>query len=458
MIVSLYKIALGFLILMVLGLTAIGQAGLLELAFPLFALSIGVLALRTSPTRDYVQFTMLLWMFAPLVRRLTDWQGGRHALSLVLLAPLLVTLLSFLVLPKRWPRHQAAILNSFLLFLVVVVWGAIMGVLHGQAFGAIYGLVTWIVPIGFAMLILSRSDRIDEISSTMTNVIVFGGATMAIYGIAQFALAPPWDTAWILSSEMLSLGTQPYRIRVFSTMNSPGVFALALVSALLAIFNRPSPKFLLAGIPIVLTLGLTLVRSAWGMLVLALLMLVLVGQARVRFRVILASVVLFVIAAPLIVQSEFFTIVTDRADSLWSLESDRSFEVRASIASSLLSDIPGLAIGHGLGASGLASGLSGSEDTFETLDNGFLDILFTYGIVGLVMLAILAFWGVSLVKAARARPIYAATAIVPLACFSQLMIVNVLYSPSGMFLFPFLAIALASRSAKSLPKLPKIDK
>lgn len=455
MIVSRYTLLLGLLIALVVGLPAVGLAGLLQFLFPLLGLGIGVFALWTSPTRHYIQFVMLLWMFAPLVRRLVDWQIGRTDLSPVLITPLLVTLLSFLVLPNRWPKNQAAILYSLLLYLVVVFWGALMGIISGNIIAAVYALTTWIAPVGLGLMVLSRSDRVDEISDALTNAVVYGSAVMAIYGMIQFMVIPPWDKAWITATGVASMGQAVAgQMRVFSTMNAAGIFAVVLMVALLAIFNRPSFKFLLAGIPILLTLGLTLVRGAWGGFALGLLVLVLLGRARVKLRVLLIGGAFLVVGIPLFVQSSFFDTVTDRANSLWSLESDNSFEARTSFVSTILSDIPSLAMGHGLGASGVASGLSEAEGGITSFDNGLLDILFLYGIVGLVMLGIVAFWSWSLIQAARARPAYAASAVIPLVIFAQLILVDTLYAPNSIFLFPFLGIAMAGMNCKKARRIP----
>lgn len=441
---SLYKILLASLVAVVAGLVAVGAGAALQIVFPLVALTIGIVTLQTSPHRDYIHFVMLLWMFAPLVRRLVDWQSGRTSLSLVLVTPLIVTLLSFLLAPQRWPKSQAPVINSFLLYVAAVFWGCLIGLITGKGFAAIYGLLTWLAPVGFALMIVSQREQAKQISDTLTRAAVAGGLAMGIYALIQFAIVPPWDRAWIMAADMGSLSAVPFGIKVFSTMNAPGVFAGAIMVCLLAIFNRPSPLYLVAGVPMALALALTLVRGAWAGLVLGLVILVLLGKAKVKARVLSIFGVLLLVTVPVLLQSAVFEEVGDRAGTLWSLEGDRSFEARSSLISEVLSDIPGLLLGHGLGATGVATGLSEDGEGITSFDNGILDILFTFGIAGFVILGVLVFWILRLVQAVRRQPTLAATAVIPIVVIAQLILANKLYSPNGMFLFPFLAAALAS--------------
>ncbi len=67
--------------------------------------------------------------------------------------------------------------------------------------------------------------------------LVWAGMTMALYGIAQFVLLPEWDAQWMRNVIELGLDSigqpEPFAVRVFSTMNSPGSFGIMLMAAII---------------------------------------------------------------------------------------------------------------------------------------------------------------------------------------------------------------------------------
>lgn len=447
MTVSIYRLCLAFLILLVAALAVGGLATTLQILFPLLAVTIGLYTLRYSPTRNYLQFTMLLWMFAPLVRRLSDWQGARTQLSLIILTPVLVSMLSFLALPGRWPRRQAGLLYTMIGYIVVVLWGSIIGFGSGQILPVIYAFLTWIAPVGLAMLIISRGDQAEEMGDTLVRAIVLGAAVMAIYGLIQYAIVPPWDKAWVLDSGMASVGVPaPYQIRVFSTLNSPGVLAIVLMSALLVIFNKPSILNALAGGVIALAFAVTLVRSSWGGLLLGLLLFLSIGRIRVKLRVAFAGSALLLVAIPALIQSSAFQSVNERMQTLTALDQDVSFNARAKLVDNMLDDIPALLLGHGIGASGLAGNL-GEADSTVSIDNGLLDVLFQFGLPALALFAILGYWIVKLVRALRLGTSISTSAVISLSILALMLFGNILTTPNGNFLFPFLGVSLAATAA-----------
>ena len=68
-----------------------GIGGALTWVFAPVALASGLWLYARAPSRGFIAFCYMLWMVAPFVRRLADWQGGRHDLSPIMLAPALVT-------------------------------------------------------------------------------------------------------------------------------------------------------------------------------------------------------------------------------------------------------------------------------------------------------------------------------------------------------------------------------
>lgn len=454
MTVSIYKLSLAGLVLLVLGLPVVGAAALLQFLFPILAFAIGIYTLTNSPTRNYLQFTLLLWMFAPFVRRLADWQSGHSTVSPIIATPLVVSMLAFLLVPMRWPRSQGPVLYSFLLYIVVILWGAAISIPSGEILPLIYALLTWIAPVGLALLILSRQDRLEQMTETLMQTLVWGSAVMAVYGIFQFVVMPPWDRDWVISSGINSMGAPlPFVIRVFSTANISGILAIILMAALLDILSRPSLARMLAAAVILPVLGLTLVRSAWGALVLGMLISLAVGHARIKFRVGLIAGAMLLIAVPVFMQTTIFEKVAERAQSIFDLESDTSFQARSELIDRLLEDIPGLATGHGIASAKLASKLSADDQAGVALDNGFLDLIYTFGVMGLVAVGLIAYWLVLLFRSMRVKDAAPGAAIISISIVAMQVFVNQLVTPTGAFLFIFMALGLCgvTRGRRKVP-------
>lgn len=451
-----HLLLLWLLAAMVVVLTA-GRAGnLLDPLYLLACLAIGFRALRKSPTRDYISFTLLLWMFSPFVRRLVDWQSGRHEFSLSLIAPLAVTLLAVFALRRdmRGVTFKTAI--PFFLYLAIVVYGLLLGLANGRGFAAIYAAANWIAPIVFALLILSNPTASAQIRETLTRTLIGGAVVMSIYGAFQFVVAPPWDTAWMIGAKMASIGRpEPFAIRVFSTMNAPGVFAVAVSSAFLLIFNRLSTRTVAAGAVMILGLALSLVRSSWGAVGLGIFLLMLIGDARTKFRAVAVIGLVGLVSMPLLMRAEFFDTISSRFETLSSLQGDRSLHDRAAFTNTMLENFGTLLVGQGLGSTGIASNLTQSGDTLAVFDNGWLSLVFTFGFIGLFLAAIILLWFFTLLFSIRSQPQTASMAVVASIQITLMIFSNTLEGALGMLLFPFLACVIAAADSHKSTKLQR---
>lgn len=202
----------------------------------------------------------------------------------------------------------------------------------------------------------------------------------------------------------------------------------------------------------ILGLALSLVRSSWGAASIGIMLLMIFGNARIKFRIVATVVLVGLAAMPLLTRSEFFDTVADRFSTLTSIEDDRSLQARREFTYRMLEDFGQLLLGRGLGSTGIATNLAQGSDTIVSFDNGWLNLVFTFGFMGFVMAAILVLWAFELIRSIRARPDNAAVAIIPFVLITLLIFSNTLNSPTGMFLFPYLACtlaALAPRQAKS---------
>ncbi|WP_206831086.1 O-antigen ligase family protein [Alicyclobacillus fructus] len=213
--------------------------------------------------------------------------------------------------------------------------------------------------------------------------IAFG---VAVYGCYQYMVAPPWDTFWMVHSGMDSIGyPSPGKIRVFSTINSPEPCAMFLTLSLLAMLyhSRANGPMRIAGaITVAACLALTLDRTAWLTLVIALLLVGCFTSGSRRARVYVTAAVIVVLAFYLAPYMPGIREIVGRIDTFSSIQSDISYQARLQFYRSEILTIIRQPAGLGLGAAGVATKLSsGSSGALLNFDSGILDILLEFGII-----------------------------------------------------------------------------
>lgn len=254
--------------LVVLALMGARAGGPLRIVYLIGALAVGFRLQRLSPAA-YVSFVLWLWFLTPLVRRLADLYASWQDPSILLLTPYLVTGLSVVPIVERVlarggrPLQRPAGMAMFGL----AAAGAAVGIPLGFAsvpFTAVVESLNFLTPLLLGWYVATHSEQLHEIERLCT--LTFGRAVLVTgaYGIYQFGNPPPWDIAWMMNSEMGSIGRpEPFAVRVFGTMNGPGVFAQFLVVALVLWLAKPRmvglPSAGIAGVALLLTQ----VRSAW---------------------------------------------------------------------------------------------------------------------------------------------------------------------------------------------------
>src|SRR5262249_404417 len=135
-----------------------------------------------------------------------------------------------------------------------------------------------------------KQREMDAMLRAFSNISVL----VAVYGLVQYMTVPPWDAFWMRHVEMNSIGLPlPLEIRVFSTLNSPGptaqFFAFCVVAMLFV--RKWRGMFKWPGVVIVtLCLLTTLVRSAWLILIVMMLVFVLTSASTMKWRLLLQLV------------------------------------------------------------------------------------------------------------------------------------------------------------------------
>ena len=287
-----------------------------------------------------------------------------------------------------------------------------------------------------------------RIARLFENALVIVGPLLGLYGIWQFLHPPSWDIVWMKGARELgfeSVGIpEPFRVRVFSTLNSPGSFGTILTAAIVLSLKRRTLWCLLAVAPMIAGVALCQYRSIWAMTLLAVLMVSVSPSRELRRANVVAMVAAAVLLASSALAPRVQEIVFARASSLGSLEDDHSLRERLQQYRVFLSN-DNLVVGEGLA-------LVGASRRLDNRETGILDgaVLIVYTAMGVLvgtafMLAIATLVGGLFGAAAHVSPHVWFDRAIVLTLFLQFPIGNVHVGELGFCAWTFIGLSLAAR-------------
>lgn len=382
-------------VLLLLATATIGPllGGISRPLFVLGCLATGVLAWKRSPAA-HVQSAIILFAFAPFVRRLVDVSAGFDQSSIMLIGPLVFILVP---LPELWRMSAAHLRNPWLTFPVIILccigYGASLSIFQGDWFNAANGAVKWASPVLYAIALQQKDGSSDEMVNAVARTFLVVLPLTGLYGIWQYVDPQSWDRYWMTYASITSAGMpMPYMIRVFSTMNGPASYATFTATGLLLVgFLRPGWQSLVVMSPAALGLLLSLYRTSW--LTLALGILFCMCFQSTRKRALAMALGIAGLAAAAILFTPFDQVISDRLESLGSGAQDGSSAERLEEFVTLWNTPDSMVIG-----SGFTVGDAGSAGTMP-IDGQIIASWNTMGIpVGLVCLAAyicVALWATS---------------------------------------------------------------
>jgi hypothetical protein len=240
----------------------------------------------------------------------------------------------------------------------------------------------WSVGPLFAVYMLARRDPQDEQRRLLENCLVAAGAFMGVYGVLQYLAPAPWDATWMRGVRELGMDSigvpEPFSLRVFSTMNSPGSLGAVLLAGIVMALKKPLPVAIPAVCCMLLGLGLCQYRTIWAATALALVMLLVTRPGALRAQNLLAALAVALALSVTALLPEVRQAVTERAGSMADLRADQSGEERLAQYREL-SGNPSLLAGEGLGLSGAVRRLDGLARAI--MDSGLIDIWRSLGLV-----------------------------------------------------------------------------
>jgi len=411
-------------------------------AFVGAAVTVSYLLSRTRPLAS-IEFTLWVWLLGPQVRRAVDYATSYHDPSVVMIA---APLASLVLLPRIRELRWNGLLRWVRPLLVVT-----MAIAVGYAVGAVRvglrpasgALLVWLVPVLFGLQLVVVGRDVDALQDMVERVFVWGALVVGVYGIVQFYVVPGWDAFWMDNVPMASIGDpEPFEVRVFSTLNSPGPMATFLAAAVLFLTGSRHRLRLAAQIAGYVCLALSIVRSAWLACMLGLLLILAVGRARAKTTALLAIGV--VVIGVLQVSGPVQTAITDRIDESRDGRQDDSFVARSALYDEMIPTLFDNVVGQGLGSSGVASRLSAEGGGLADLDSGLIDYAYSLGLpAALLAIGALTLGGLELARVGLRRNVLTAGLVAAcLSVFVQMLGGNTLTGIGGITFFVLWALGL----------------
>lgn len=422
-----------------------GMASLVNYAYPTTALVVGLWLYGTRPAL-YLGFTWWIWFVTPFVRRLVDYGIGHFTpTSPVMLAPYLVTGIAVLTLFRAGKRLARRDHVPFLLLLLGIGYGYLIGLIKVGPMSAIFGALNWLLPVLLALHVYLLPGLAEAHKKIVAKTFAWGVLVMGVYGLLQYVSVPPWDAQWLLDSDMwITMGRpEDGQIRIFSTLNSTGPFAYVLVAGLLLLFSNSNTVGRLAAAPGYFSLLFSLVRSAWGGWFVGLAYLAWRLKGKLRMRLVGLLAVTAMLSIPLFMLAPNTDRATERAATLTNLEEDASFRTRVGIHRRGATAVLRTPIGRGVGAYGPAAKLS--KGGVASIDSGIFAVVLTLGWIGTLLYVSGLGWLLGRLFRLDARladPFVTSLTAVTFAFMAMMIFLNQLNGVTGAVVWPFLALAL----------------
>lgn len=431
-----WVLILGLALLIVL-LLAVRAGVLLRYGFPALTTLVGLVLFQRFPY-IYVGYTWWIWFLTPFVRRLSDWQAGYQEPSPILLAPFLVTLLTGLTLIRKLPVLYRDRELPLIMVIAGIAYALLIGLVSRSFTAVAIPFLTWATPVLFAVHLFSKWREYPAYSQLIRRIFLWMVLVLGAYGVYQYVIAPDWDTSWLINSGLTSSGgrAEPYGMRVFSTLNSTGPFAIVMMCGLLLLFSTESPLQLPATAVGYLSFLLSLVRAGWFGWIVGFLTLVTSLKPKLQMRLFLVAIAMVLCVTPLLLIEPFAEVVRGRFDTFSNLNSDVSYQGRNEIYETHLNQALSSPLGAGLGGS------------WQNVDSGIIDAMIQLGWFG----AMLYFGGMLLLmlrlfqaKVARSDGFMSAAKAICLSIFSLLLFGTYTQGLSGVVFWMFLAVGIAGQ-------------
>lgn len=324
------------------------------------------------------------------IRRYIDWLAGAfNAFSPISLTPLVISGFIFLLVLKSYRTYPPYLQKIFRLFGIALSIGFIVGLALNQL-AAVYALAEYVAPLSI-MGCAAMAKGNERVLDRWIKSVGWAAVVVSIYGWYQYYTIPAWDAFWVraVGFEGYLGHLRPTEMTVFSTMQERGPLAGFLSFAVIPMIISSRWRNALGWVSVVIIMSvilLTFVRTAIITIAVATVMFPILNRGKNTVQLILLLCVA-AIGGNYILNKTGSTKVSKRLSTLSSISEDGSFKGRISIAGYGVTQLLKRPWGTGLGSTGLAGRVNsgGLEAGAAIGDNGYLEILFSFGAVGGVM-------------------------------------------------------------------------
>ena len=417
----------------------IGAGKILNFAFPAGAFAVGVFLYRRYPIL-YLGFSWWIYFLTPLVRRLVDYHTSFTSPSPILLAPLLVALITLDKVCRYLPKAHRHGGLPFVFSIAGVGYGLLIGLTQDTIVIDFVSTLEWLSPVLLGFYIFVNWRDYPSYRQNLERTFVWAVFLTGVYGIFQYLIAPEWDRFWVINSEFTTAGIpEPLGIRIWSTMNSPLVFAIMIMAGLLVLLSYRGALLIPASVFGYLAFLLSLVRTAWGGWVVGLLTLVTSLRPKFQMRLIIIITIMALCVVPLIHTEPFSEVINTRLETVTSLEDDGSGRIRQETYGLLLMPALTSVLGYGFG---------NVPDFGRPLDSTILSTLFTLGWIGTLLYMggwLLLAFGLFRKPASRNDPFISTARAIVIGGLFMFPLGHVTIGLPGAVLWGFLGIGIAAQ-------------
>lgn len=415
-------------------LILVGSGKILNFVFPAGSIVVGAILYFRYPLL-YISFTWWLFFLTPLIRRLADYRSGFTDPSPILLAPFLVALVTLANLWPNFPRSQRIGGLPFIVSIIGIFYGFGIGLIQNPPIKVGIDLLEWLVPVLFGFYLFVNWRNYPSYRQTIERTFLWGILVMSIYGIFQYLVAPEWDQFWMISLDTTANGRpEPFNIRVWGTMDSPGPFANTLRVGLLLLFVRVGTFTFLTSIVGYLAFLLTLVRSTWGAWLVGALSLATSLKAQSQIRLIVIVLVMASLIIPLATMEPFAETLNERFQTFENIQEDGSALARQRTYQKFYDSALTNFVGYGLGS--------------NRFDGAFLTMQWQLGWLGTIpylMGTLLILSNLFQPFYNRADTFFLVVRAIILSILPQLLLGNLMLDVNGMIFWSFLGIGMAAQ-------------
>jgi hypothetical protein len=236
------------------------------------------------------------------------------------------------------------------------------------------------------------------------------------------------------------------RLRGFSTMNAPVIFALTMMATLLVVLGLKSKFRLIAGALGFLSLILSFNRSAWLGFVAGTLFIVWKMGARERMRILSAFLFCALLFPILLVVPGVKDLIAEKVKTMANTDHDVSYQARIEGYRNAFTTLVDEPFGEGVGSPDIDHNTKENDDAIGPHDSLILELLYSLGWCGTAFyLAGLGFvtWQ-AFMHPATNHPFENSMKAVWVAFFAQCLLNDIVYGGVGLFLWSAGALQLAA--------------